>query len=261
MPDSMSFDLDARKVKIDRRFIYRTLGYPSPKAVTPMVRDRLPALIHQARRVATPRALVRVEEIARTGPRSVRLRAGPVFGGRLLAEAFAPASHAALFVLTIGDAISRRVSGLSENALLEGFVLDSAASALVESLANSLPDLAAGLEPLRGLFPGLRFSPGYCDWSITEMPALLSRIGARQIGISLTGGGMMFPEKSICGMIGFGPDPVAMQVVPCRNCPETTCAHRRASSAVSIAGWIKGRNSAPENMKEIEKGRGARQSI
>ena len=49
------------------------------------------------------------------------------------------------------------------------------------------------------------FSPGYGDAPLSCQGALLSWLEARRIGISLTAGGLMLPEKSVTALMALRP--------------------------------------------------------
>jgi len=226
---SKTYTLDARAVAMDRERIAVALGYPTPEAVSARVRDSLPALIGETVDRADPKAAVLIGAVREVRVDVIQIADGPAFHGRLLAKAIEPATKAALFALTIGQKITDWITELSERDIWTSFIVDAIASELVESLADHLQDRVAEELRAHNLFCGLRYSPGYCDWPIGELPTLLSHVGSERIGISLTEGGMMVPKKSIAGLIGFGQDADAVRFNPCDECPRTDCDHRRST--------------------------------
>ena len=140
------------------------------------------------------------------------------------------ANKAALFLLTLGPVVSETTRSLAKQDPFESFLFDSVASIMVEAVADEFQALLEERMNQQGMWGGFRYSPGYCDWSTQENRSLLRMIDAHSIGVHLTEGGMMTPQKSISGMIGFGVDREKMRVNPCRGCPRTTCDHRRDTS-------------------------------
>lgn len=237
---SRIYTLDARKVKIDSDKLLRSLGYPSSEAVSDKVRDSLPDLMEKTVERAEPKAIASLESVKNIRSDTIQILDGPAFHGRLLAKAAEPASKVALFALTIGQKITDWIDELFAEDAWAGFIADAIASELIEALADQFQnDLAIKVKP-QNLFCGLRYSPGYCDWNIEELPLLLSKIGAENIGISLTQGCMMVPKKSIAGLIGFGKNPKTIRFNPCEMCSKKDCSHRRL-----VKKTEEGRKNAP----------------
>lgn len=71
------------------------------------------------------------------------------------------------------------------------------------------------------------FSPGYGDWSLSEQEAVLRRLDAhRRIGLTLTSGGMLVPEKSITAIVGLSDRKEEACVHHCMRCEKTDCPFR-----------------------------------
>lgn len=226
-----SITLDAQQIAVDQDCIIKALGYPENAAVPSRVHEQLPALIEQIRSLAEIRAVARFENKARITKKRLRLHHGPDFHSPALCRVVAPAERLALFAITLGRPISAWLTALAAADLAASFIADAAASELIiaaghplakELLARQLP------EPLHST---LLYSPGYCDWPIEEMPALLERVEAERIGIALTAGGMMEPRKSVCGLVGFSTDPHAVRTIPCDDCRKDCVFRRTAQTA------------------------------
>jgi cobalamin-dependent methionine synthase I len=70
-----------------------------------------------------------------------------------------------------------------------------------------------------------RYSPGYCDWDITEQKKLFGLLPAVFCGISLTESMLMKPIKSISGIIGIGKE-VSFKRYSCNYCKDNHCLYR-----------------------------------
>ena len=109
------------------------------------------------------------------------------------------AKGAFLLALTLGGEVDRCLYRLGIASSSYGFVADAVASALCEAVA----DIADG-ELCKGLKHCPRFSPGYGDLPLSYQDALLKRVGAQTLlGIRLTDGFLMLPQKSITAIIGI----------------------------------------------------------
>jgi len=72
----------------------------------------------------------------------------------------------------------------------------------------------------------LRFSPGYCDWPLTEQKKLFSLFEPEDITVQLLDSFLMQPVKSISGVFGIVPQESA-PYNPCRYCDDRACKARR----------------------------------
>jgi hypothetical protein len=217
---------DARQIPVEQDRVLRALGYPSADAASEMVRAALPGWIDEAVEKSAPRAVFKIVDVAANGAR-VQVAGGPSFQGRLLAEAMVEISEAVLLLVTLGEGVSQFISELSAGRALDAVGVDAVASELVETVANQFAAMAAAAARPVLPFRTLRFSPGYCDWSINELPEVLACLDPGRIGVSLTAGGMMMPQKTIAGMAGLSASSEAATRNPCRNCPRKDCDHRR----------------------------------
>ncbi len=203
------------------------IGYPSSKEVSAKELSVIDDLRAEAITLSKPIAIVRFCDFKLTDRILIKISNGPVFHAKQIADSLKDAEKLALFTLSLGKEISHRIFELSQESILGGYILDIIASSMVESAADALQDAIVERAKPTIVYHTLRFSPGYCYWSVRETEPLLSYIDAKRIGITLTEGGMMVPAKSICGMIGFSRDPDAVSLNPCITCTRDDCTHRR----------------------------------
>lgn len=223
----MQVELDPATANIDEGQVLRLMGYPEAAPVAPLVTEALPRAIQAVVHLAEPRSLCHLHEVQSVTRDAVQLTSGATFTGQRLALALRHAERAALFVLTLGPRVSETVRELAVEDPFESFLHDSVASVLVEAVADRFQAQLEAHMNQQGAWGGHRFSPGYCDWPTQENRALLQTLGAQRIGVHLTTGGMMTPQKSISGVIGFGADPLTLKRNPCKGCPRADCDHRR----------------------------------
>ncbi|MBI4882246.1 MAG: hypothetical protein HY812_21680 [Planctomycetes bacterium] len=120
------------------------------------------------------------------------------------------AERLCLFAVTVGGAVSRRISELfQEQEFALGAMLDAAASQGAELAAAYLEacygrrDAESGAPAGKRAF--LRYSPGYCGWHVSGQKRLFARLRPEEIGITLRESCLMEPLKSISGVIAGGP--------------------------------------------------------
>ena len=96
-----------------------------------------------------------------------------------------------------------------------------------------LPQLGAG----EFLTPP--FSPGYGDWSLAAQDRVLDLLQApKRIGLTLTEGGMLVPEKSITALVGISDRPEEACGQKCVRCNKTDCPFRSAPEGEEERGVV-----------------------
>lgn len=151
----------------------------------------------------------------------------PAIESPRLAALFSGAKEAVAALVTLGgetDALIRRKM-LTEPAL--GVAIGALASAYVEEALESLLTVEADKLP-NGFTLSPRFSPGYGDVPLAFQRPLLDLLGARRIGVTLTGGFLMLPEKSVTALCAVlrAEDCPCPSGRACDGCPMIDCAYR-----------------------------------
>jgi hypothetical protein len=145
------------------------------------------------------------------------------------------AERLALFVATLGEALPERIRKLfSEDALAEGYMLDSVASAGADLLSTLL---AARLEARlaaegKGGIRALPYSPGYCGWPTAGQEPLFAALRPREIGVTLNASCLMIPIKTVSGVLVAGAGEVHRfrpDFPFCDDCQTRECGRRLAS--------------------------------
>ena len=85
--------------------------------------------------------------------------------------------------------------------------------------------IAASVKPI-GWSLTNRYSPGYCDWPVSDQHNLFSLLPAGFCGITLTSSALMVPVKSLSGVIGVGSG-VKRGAYQCSICDLKDCYRRR----------------------------------
>ena len=152
---------------------------------------------------------------------------GIEFGiGKTVAKELRNTTLVSLLICTAGEGISRRSQELlkGENPVL-GYVFDVLGSMIVETVADQLQKEIKQIAFSRGLSITNRYSPGYCKWSVADQHKLFSFFPPNCCGIRLTDSALMYPIKSVSGMIGLGKE-VKFREYTCDLCSQIECFHR-----------------------------------
>jgi hypothetical protein len=213
------------EVALNRDEVCRRLGYEKGQSLRPRASSLVDSQLGEARLLIKPHACYTIKSI--TGVSSSTLSIdGMVLRSRQIAPMFSGCSRVAVFLVTIGVGLEKRVAQLMGDGLAhEAFVLDTTGSVAVEEAADWLEGEIGRIAAAKGHRIGWRYSPGYCDWDIVQQKELFGILDGESIGVDLTGECLMVPRKSISGIIGMGESCITSSA--CRFCNRKDCPTRR----------------------------------
>ena len=136
-------------------------------------------------------------------------------------------SGAILMAATLGAEVDLLLRREAQKSMADAAVLDALANAAIENVCDNLClDMAREVSP-RMLTP--RFSPGYGDFPLAQQPAFCAVLDVqRRIGVTLTPGGLMVPQKSVTALIGVSDHPPVAAGAGCSSCPlSDRCLYRK----------------------------------
>lgn len=152
-----------------------------------------------------------------------------VFESEVIARLLRQCRRVAVLLVTIGIHLEEMTSKLAEDGLiLQASVLDAIGSDAVEKVADFVQNRIEEAAHAEGFVISRRFSPGYCDWDISQQRAVFRAVTGDSAGVHLTDRCLMIPQKSISGIIGLGPSEGNVEDYnPCKTCDKDDCRGRR----------------------------------
>jgi hypothetical protein len=146
--------------------------------------------------------------------------------GKIVTSFLKKSSAVILFSVTCGNKVETLSKQLMKSGHgLEGLIVDLIGSELAESITSYLHNYIE--EKLDGTGFGVtnRFSPGYCNWPVSDQHKLFSLLKGNNCGIELTPSSLMLPIKSVSGIFGIGPD-LKRIAYKCMICNDEKCTMR-----------------------------------
>jgi hypothetical protein len=229
--------LEAAKTPPDREAVLRSQGIPEHTEP----RDRVLQLVDRAldlyAALTDPRAIY--QELPQTEFEAIYHGEGLNEHPTPLEEIVPGAERLALFVVTLGDAVSREITGLFRtNDPALGYMLDAIASERADRAAELVGEhFLSRLVEDRSPQPATRvlaYSPGYCGWHITGQRKLFDFLRPEEIGVRLNASCLMQPLKSVSGVLVAGAREIHSfnnDYDFCDNCTTHQCRERIASLA------------------------------
>jgi len=216
------------EIKIYYDQLISRLGYGDvalPEVVPHTVRkvlDKVPSMI-------SPQCSLSIAPLGTftVGENEIRCNSVTFHTESIIAKQLKSASTVAFFVCSIGPSMehwSKREMDAGDP--FHGYIIDYVASEYVEGLADWMEaELDRYLLSLSWKRTN-RYSPGYCDWSVSEQSKLFSFLHPNPSGVSLTESSLMLPIKSVSGIIGVGPK-AKKKDYECSLCDLKDCYKRR----------------------------------
>lgn len=226
--DVASFTPLLSDLPLDRSTVEHDLGYHSGNAPEP-VRAAIDELLPQVASHAQLQCGFRIlpSDLVVIGPESVSCGSVSLAMGSVITKQMKNCSSLVIYVSTAGHGMERWSSKLmAEGDMMQGFVVDAIASELVEQASVWLErKIAASVKP-KGWSLTNRYSPGYCDWPVSDQHHLFSLLPPGFCGITLTPSSLMVPVKSLSGVTGVGKG-VKRGAYQCSICDMKDCYRRR----------------------------------
>lgn len=204
-------------MELDKREIARYLGYRGG-ALPEEVAEYAAACQGELEGTVTPRLIGR--------RLSLTLFVGE---SRDLAYHLRHCQEGFLYAVTLGVEADFLLRRWSAQSMAKAAVGQAVCAAWLDGLcAEYCQEVQKGLGPGEYLTPA--FSPGYGDWALAEQRRVLDLLEAHKgIGLTLTSGGMLVPEKSITAVVGVSDREEELCGQKCMRCKKTDCPFRAGS--------------------------------
>ncbi len=146
---------------------------------------------------------------------------------RIITNQLRKSEHVALFLCTAGAGIGEWSGKLMKSGdMIKGYVVDVTGSETVDAAMDIIQDGMEKELKVKGLKITERYSPGYCQWQVSEQKKLFSFFPENFCGVRLSPSSLMYPIKSISGIIGIGKE-VKRKGYSCNLCDMKDCLYRR----------------------------------
>ncbi len=209
----------------------RLLGGRQGRKLSPALKKKVKKLKDKTSRLIKPRIHFKKHKIQGISRGGVQLASDTSLKSPKLSRTMQGSQEVVCFVGTIGRGIEKEIKRLvNKKKLSEAYVLDAMGSVLVENLVDQFQSHLDDHYKAQDKALGLRFSPGYCDWPVTEQKKLFELLDPHKAGVELTESCLMQPRKSISGVIPlFAADNCQGQgdYNPCWECKKLDCTARR----------------------------------
>ncbi len=219
-----TFRIPFAELQLDPETILQEMGYTETQPAPPFVIEMMMEIFSMVREKTEASCAYRLYE-GKAGKTGVDLGDIQLDTGRTIASLLTNSGQFAVFAATAGTAFGQLIhEAEQEGDILKSYMLDITGSCIAEKAGDYL-ERQLESEP-GNISHTNRFSPGYCNWALVEQRKIFGLLGGNPCGISLTEVCLMFPVKSISGIIGIGEN-VSRKLYACHICDLTTCYKRK----------------------------------
>jgi len=217
------------QIEIEKQIILNQIGYDGEYQPSGRVASLVDDYIDNYHDLIAPSYSYTIRDIEFVDGKHIGIGDSIIVKSKILAVLLARCRKVAVFTLTIGSYLEEMVAYLAESHLvLQATVLDAIGSGTAEKLADQVEKIIKVKVGTEGLVASWRFSPGYCDWEVSQQKAVFQAMQGDTAGVRLTESMLMIPRKSISGIIGVGlPGNGIEEYNPCLTCKKKDCPGRR----------------------------------
>ncbi|MFC2017995.1 vitamin B12 dependent-methionine synthase activation domain-containing protein [Chloroflexota bacterium] len=221
--------IDARDVRIDKKRVYRRIGYSPGNRVSARISNLIDDYIDNVDHIIEPAYSYVIRDVEWVQESRVFIDGSITLESKVIAQLLEQCNKVAMFIMTIGSHLEETTRQLADDGLvLQSAILDAVGSNATEKVAGCIQNEIEEIVREQGFSISPRFSPGYCDWDIRQQQMIFQVVDGDPLGIHLTETCLMIPRKSISGIIGIGtPDSNVSSYNPCRTCHKRNCTSRR----------------------------------
>jgi hypothetical protein len=221
------------KLNIDREKVLRYQGYSKKKVKNPNqnILKITEEEINRGYDLFEPQGIYRLIKIKSfLSDKEIELDNGHIFKfSKSITDQLKGARYLLVGVVTIGDLLKKKVSELlSQGEYSQALALDAVGTVAIEDFSRRVRKSARQEVTEQGFKSSRHFSPGYGGWAVSQQEIIFKSIPADNIGVRLTKGYMMLPQKSLSWAIGVGKEMVtsAGEDNNCENCQSKYCNYK-----------------------------------
>jgi len=219
-----------------KREFARLLGGKGPQTFSRSIKVKIEKLGPKLTGLMKSDLYYRFIEIGSIQEDSVRLKGGITLASQKLSKTLSRCQEIVCFVGTIGAKLEDEINRLTQqNRVSQAYILDAMGSVAVENMVNDFQrHMVQALKPTQK-GTTLRFSPGYCDWPLTEQKKLFRLFESHDLNVTLADSCLMQPRKSISGLFGvisLQAHTSAAPFNPCSDCGRKGCSMRRSPEPI-----------------------------
>jgi len=218
----------SKSIDIDSKQVLQNIGYGADYEPSARIASLVNEYAENTCHLIEPSYSYVLRDINLVRGSRVVIEGSVTFQSEVVAHLLEQCERVAILIVTIGNRLEEMVRHLAEDGLvLQAAVLDTIGSGVAETVADFVQDRIGEVARAQGLYISHRFSPGYCDWDISQQKMVFQAMNGDTAGVRLTEQCLMLPQKSVSGIVGISSSDKVEDYKPCKTCTKSDCLGRR----------------------------------
>ena len=200
-------------ISLDFYEIYRSMGYPDPDFPPEDMKSTVEGLIERFASVCHPQFHYIESTVEGLSPKGI------------IMKGLSGAEKYILFIATAGMEFQEEINRISEEGdIVKIYAADLIGSEIAEATVRECVKAVEADYPGQGVSNS--YSPGYCGWVLSDQREIFSRFEGNTCGVTLNDSCLMYPIKSVSGIISVGAG-VEKREYGCAICGRKDCYKNR----------------------------------
>ena len=200
-------------IEPDLSEVYRSMGYPDPESPAEDMKAVVEALLERFAPICHPQFRYIESTVEGLSPKGI------------IMKGLSGADKYLLFIATAGKEFQEEINRIAEEGdIVKVYAADLIGSEIAEATVRECVKAIEADHP--GLGVSNPYSPGYCGWVLSEQREIFSRFGGDTCGVSLNDSCLMYPIKSVSGIVSVGAK-VEKREYGCAICGRKDCYKNR----------------------------------
>ncbi|UCH66136.1 MAG: hypothetical protein JSW63_03110 [Ignavibacterium sp.] len=218
------FDISYNQLTVNNEAIERALGYNS-RAMPTHFRDVLDDLMQESKKHLEIKGGFNLiqNNVSVIGKLKLIINHTELITENIITTQLQKIEGSALFACTLGKRFDEWCRSFdNHNDIFHHYFADAIGSEIIESAVDWLEEQINIEAEKFELNCTNRYSPGYCDWNVSDQHNLFSFFPVNFCDIEVTESALMTPIKSVSGIIGLGKN-VRKKAYTCNICSMENC--------------------------------------
>lgn len=219
---------DVQQIPIDKlslnvENLYPYMGYHNGKTPREDILCLAKQLINEVLLIGKPLFGYQVVKGQPSGPKSVEWNGVSFHPGAIITNAMKSCEEYIFLVATVGKDVDEWIKDINVSGdIMKMYIADMIGSALTELSADYAYNYLQAIFKEENFNLTNSYSPGYCDWNVSEQHLFFSLLPPSFCGIHLSESSLMSPIKSTSCVIGAGHE-VTKSPYRCDVCQKKDC--------------------------------------
>ena len=226
MTSWITYSIKLSDLDLDLNEIYLNLGYGGAEPDAHFV-EMVQTMIKDISAFCEPQVGYCMNDLYMFDNKFLEINGPPIKVRQVITTYLQDCTSVATFIVTAGMEFDDYCTRLkADGDIVSEFIVYSIGTEIAEAAVRFVSEKIAAQAMALNMGYTHSYSPGYCSWHVREQENLFKVMPENPCGITLNESNLMYPEKSVSGIIGLGAH-VKPTAHSCEICGLVTCFKRK----------------------------------